>query len=131
MSIFTPGEREYLTAKDGDERRLGRVATVGKDGTPHVVPSGWSLDPEDETIAIGGHNLERTKKFRDIARTGRAALVVDDVLPPWKPRGVEIRGRAEAVGGASPVIRLHPERIISWGIESEKLGEHHARSVDR
>jgi pyridoxamine 5'-phosphate oxidase family protein len=130
MSVFTKGELDYLTPMNGgSDRRLGRVATVGKDGTPHVVPSGWSYNADDDTIDIGGYNLEQTKKFRDIARHGRAAIVIDDVLPPWKPRGVEIRGRAEAVGGAAPVIRLHPERIISWGIESDRMGEHHARTV--
>lgn len=131
MSTFTPGELEYLTgAAGGQERRLGRVATVGKDGTPHVVPSGWSYNAEEETIDIGGHNLERTKKFRDVARNGRAAVVIDDVLPPWKPRGVEIRGRAEAVSGDAPMIRLYPERIVSWGIESDAIGERHSRSVE-
>lgn len=131
MSIFTTGELEYLAgASGGSERRLGRVATVGKDGTPHVVPSGWSYNADEETIDIRGHDLERTKKFRDVARNGRAAVVIDDVLPPWKPRGVEIRGRAEAVGGDAPMIRLYPQRIVSWGIESDAVGERHSRSVE-
>lgn len=129
MSFFTPGELEYLATTNSEERRLGRVATVGKDGTPHVVPSGWAYNPDQDSIDIGGHSLERTKKFRDVARGSRAAIVIDDVLPPWKPRGIEIRGRADAIGGAAPLIRLYPERIISWGIESDVMGEHHSRSV--
>lgn len=36
MSAFTDSELRYLLG----ERRLARVATVGKDGTPHVVPVG-------------------------------------------------------------------------------------------
>lgn len=32
MSAFSEGELAYLLG----ERRLGRVATVGKDGTPHA-----------------------------------------------------------------------------------------------
>ena len=68
-------------------------------------------------IEVGGIDLARTKKFHDIARTGRAALVIDDVLPPWRPRGVEIRGRAEAVAAPRPVIRIHPERVVSWGLD--------------
>lgn len=125
MSAFTDTELEYLTS----EQRLARVATVGKDGTPHVVPTGWSYNPANDTIEMGGMNLERTKKFRDIARTGRAAVVIDEVLPPWKPRGIEVRGRAEAIAQPAPVIRLHPERIISWGLESDAIGERHSRSV--
>jgi pyridoxamine 5'-phosphate oxidase family protein len=112
MGAFDADERRYLA----EVRGLARIATVGTDGTPHVVPSGWSYDEESDALVLGGHNLERTKKFRDVAATGRAAVVIDDVLPPWQPRGVEIRGRAEAIGGPSPVIRVHPDRVVSWGL---------------
>jgi pyridoxamine 5'-phosphate oxidase family protein len=125
MSIFTEGERRYLLG----ERRLARLATVGRDGMPHVAPVGWSYNAERDTIDIGGHSMEQTKKYRDAARTGRAAIVIDDVLPPWQPRGIEVRGRAEVLTQPSAIIRIHPERIISWGIESEALGERHARTV--
>ncbi len=42
MSVFTDAELEYLHG----ERRLGRIATVGRDGTPHVVPVGVTYDPD-------------------------------------------------------------------------------------
>jgi pyridoxamine 5'-phosphate oxidase family protein len=127
VSVFTEREIEYLDA----EGRLARVATVGSDGTPHVVPAGWSYNARLDTIDIGGHDLSRTKKYRDVARTGRAAVVIDDVEPPWRPRGVEVRGRAEAVGEPSELIRLHPERVVSWGIESDVVGQRHSRAVER
>ena len=65
--------------------------------------------------------MTHTKKYRDVARTGRAAIVVDDLAStsPWRPRGVEVRGRAEALAGDQPLIRIHPERIVSWGLERE------------
>ncbi len=127
MSAFTENELAYLAG----ERRLGRLATVGKDGTPHVVPVGFSYNAEHRSIDVGGHDFERTKKFRDVRRTGRAAIVVDDLAStsPWRPRGVEVRGRAEAIEGPRPLIRIHPERIVSWGIESERLGERESRAV--
>ena len=116
MSVFTEVELHYLTGG----RQLGRIATVGADGTPHVVPVGWIYNAARETIDIGGNELERTKKFRDIARTGRAAIVIDDLesADPWRPRGVEIRGRAEAIALPTPLIRIHPERIVSWGLDA-------------
>jgi pyridoxamine 5'-phosphate oxidase family protein len=116
MSAFNERELAYL-----DERRLGRLATVGKDGTPHVVPIGmWIHNPEHDSIDLRGRDLEQTKKFRDVARSGRAAFVVDDLesTDPWLPRGVEIRGRAEAIDGNQPLIRIHPGRIVSWGLEA-------------
>ncbi len=114
MSVFTEAELRYLTGG----RQLGRLATVGADGTPHVVPVGWIYNAASDTIDIGGHELERSKKFRDIVRTGRAAIVVDDVesIEPWRPRAVEVRGRAEAIALPTPLIRIHPERILSWGL---------------
>ena len=44
-------------------------------------------------------NFDRTKKFKAASRSGRAAIVIDDLAStdPWRPRGIEIRGRAEAV----------------------------------
>lgn len=125
MSHFTAAELEYLTS----ERRLARLATVGPDGTPHICPVGWSFGPDQNWIEIGGFDLTETKKFRDVERTGRAALVIDDVLPPWQPRGVEIRGRATAIAGAQPVIRLHPERVVGWGLDSTEMRARNARTV--
>lgn len=83
----------------GGQGRLARVATVGVDGTPHVVPSGFTYNPDLDTIDLGGHSVERTKKFRDVARSGRAAAIIDDVAStdPWRPRAIEVRGRAQAV----------------------------------
>jgi len=114
-SAFNEAELSYLLG----ERRLGRVATVGKDGTPHVVPVGWSYNAEHDSIDIGGRDFEQTKKYRDVARSGRAAIVIDDLASttPWRPRGVEVRGHAEAIGGPRPLIRIHPERVRSWGID--------------
>ena len=133
MSAFTPAEIEYLQGQ-----RLGRLATVNESGEPHVVPTSFRYNAELDTIDIGGHNLGKSKKFRDAARTGRAAFVVDDVLPPWQARGVEVRGRAEVFseGGEevnsdfeAGLIRLHPSRIVGWGIDTDALNPH-SRSVD-
>ncbi|MPZ28416.1 MAG: PPOX class F420-dependent oxidoreductase [Micromonosporaceae bacterium] len=119
MSVFTEVELDYLTGN----RLLGRLATVGANGMPHVAPVGWRLDAD--VVVITGRNFSDTKKFRDVAATGRAAIVIDDVLPPWQARGVEIRGRAEAVEAPEPQIRIRPTRIASWGLD----GERSARTV--
>jgi pyridoxamine 5'-phosphate oxidase family protein len=112
MSAFSPDEVAYMTG----ERRLARIATVGADGTPHVVPVGWTYNAERDTTDVGGRDFGATKKFRDVKLNGRAAIVIDDVLPPWRPRGIEVRGRAEAVEGDEPMIRIHPDRVRSWGL---------------
>jgi pyridoxamine 5'-phosphate oxidase family protein len=112
--VFTEEELDYLRA----DRKLGRIATVGADGTPHVVPSGWLYNEQLETIDVTGRDVANTKKFRDVRRSGRAAIVIDDLAStnPWHPRAIEVRGRAEAVDGPNALIRIHPERIVSWGL---------------
>lgn len=116
MSAFSADELSYLTG----ERRLGRIATTGADGTPHVVPVGWSFNAGLDAIEVGGHDFAQTKKFRDVQRRGRAAIVIDDLAStdPWRPRGIEIRGHADAVDGPRALIRIRPERIVSWGIDA-------------
>ena len=132
-SVFTSKEIEYLQGQ-----RLGRLATVNASGEPHVVPVSFRHNAGLDTIDIGGHNLSRSKKFHDVARNGRAAFVVDDVLPPWRARGIEVRGRAEVlvVGGRevnadfdSELIRIKPTRIVAWGIDTDAYRPN-SRSVE-
>jgi pyridoxamine 5'-phosphate oxidase family protein len=114
---------EYLA-----NQRLGRLATAGADHKPHVVPTSYRYNPELGTLDIGGHRVAKTKKYRDVQANGWAAFVVDDLVSvdPWRARFLEIRGRAEAVpiggahlgpGFAEAFIRIHPEKVNSFGIE--------------
>jgi pyridoxamine 5'-phosphate oxidase family protein len=132
MSVFTDMELDYLAGQ-----RLGRIATVGADGQPHVVPTSFRYNPDHDAIEVGGLRMSQTKKVRDVRHTGRASIVVDDVLPPWSPRMIEIRGTAEVVssGGKAlsdnfedTIVRITPVRIIAFGIDSEGYGAN-ARSV--
>jgi pyridoxamine 5'-phosphate oxidase family protein len=127
-SVFTEQELAYLRG----QRRLARIATVGRDGTPHVVPSGFTHNLELDTIDLGGHDLTQTKKWQDVARSGRAAVVIDDLasVNPWRPRAIEIRGRAEAISAPQAIIRIHPERIISWGLGPGRSARTLSRSED-
>lgn len=123
MSRFTPVEIEYLQSQ-----RLGRLATLGANGDLHVVPVSFRYNPTEDSIDIGGHNIVPTKKYRDALRYGRAAFVIDDVQPPWKPRMLEVRGtvRAFSEGGKeimkdfSPeILRITPTHIVSFGLNSD------------
>jgi len=137
MSAFTASEIDYLTGQ-----RLGRLATVGADGQPHVVPVGFRYNPNEDAIEIGGHSgFARRKKYRDVSHNPRVTFVVDDVVSvnPWRVRGIEIRGHAEvlATGGERLVaglgldpemFRIRAKRIVSWGIDSDMMSLK-ARSV--
>ena len=138
MSAFTQAEIAYLQSQ-----RLGRLATVGSDSQPHVVPVGFRYSPEHDAIEIGGHRgFARRKKYRDVVGNRRVAFVVDDVVSvkPWTVRGIEIRGEAEvlAVGGKElgpgfdpEMFRIKPKRIVSWGIEGDQYRQNARTSPSR
>ena len=122
MSVFTDEEIEYLKSQ-----LLGRLATGGPDGQPHVVAVGFRYNAELDTIDIGGHDFARRKKYQDVQRNPRVALLVDDLasVNPWRVRGIEVRGEAEVLtsggetlgpGFAPEMFRIRTRRIVSWGI---------------
>jgi pyridoxamine 5'-phosphate oxidase family protein len=132
MSVFTEAELAYLQSQ-----RLGRLATVNKHGEPQIAAVGFHYNSELDTIDIGGLDNGNTQKFRNIARNGLASLLIDDVLPSWKPRFLEIRGHAEALaeGGQSigpnmhpALIRIAPKRIIFFDTTIEPTA-HSTRNV--
>ncbi|MCI3224557.1 PPOX class F420-dependent oxidoreductase [Streptomyces sp. NP-1717] len=121
MTEFSEAERAYLSSQ-----RLGRLATVDTKGQPQANPVGF-FPQADGTILVGGYALGTTKKWRNLRSNPRVALVVDDIvsLKPWKVRGVDIRGEAELLTGphdlgphfSEELIRIHPQKIHSWGLE--------------
>jgi pyridoxamine 5'-phosphate oxidase family protein len=122
-SAFTTEEVAYLQAQ-----RLARIATIGSDGQPHVVPVSFRYNPETDTIDVGGHGgFAKRKKWRDVQHHPKVAIVIDDIASykPWKVRGVEVRGEAEELlnGGTSirpgfddEMFRITPTRVVSWGL---------------
>jgi pyridoxamine 5'-phosphate oxidase family protein len=140
MSAFTDAEIEFVNSQ-----RLGRLATVGADGMPHVVPVGVFYDPDTDALVIGADAeygeavMTSSKKFRDAQRRPKAAVVLDDP----RPRILEVRGQAEThldggedagrrVGapfGFVPAwIRIRPRRIVAVGIDGGPF-ESSARDV--
>ncbi len=108
-------------------QRLGRLATVDRNGAPQNNPVGFRYNAERGTIDIGGRNMGASRKFRNLAGNPNVAFVVDDIasVQPWRVRCVEIRGRAEAIrdqagqlpGFSAEIIRVYPGRVISFGLD--------------
>lgn len=132
---LTPDEiREFLQ----EGTRTAKLATTSADGSPHVMPVWFVLDGEEIVFMTGAD----TVKGRNLRRSPRAAIVVDDEVAPYG--FVHIRGhvtlsedmtelmrfgtaigarymgaeRAREFGARNAVpgellVRLHPERVIS------------------
>ena len=133
MSMFTDAEQTYL-----DGQRLGRLATLGPDGAPQTRPVSFTLNRELNTIDIGGHNMATSQKYRNVRADARVSFVVDDVasVNPWRPRGIEIRGTAEVLtadplrpGFTADLIRIHPARVLGWGLDTDGFAPPNARNV--
>jgi len=92
-----------------------------------INPVGFYYNARHLTIDIGGSGMAESQKFRNIQVNDTVALVADD-MPTGGPRGIrclEIRGTAEALlepidsafHHPGPIIRIHPRRIISFGVD--------------
>jgi pyridoxamine 5'-phosphate oxidase family protein len=122
--VFTSDELDYLRGQ-----RLARLATMAPDGTLQNNPVAFFVHASAGTVDVGGGRLLRTRKFRNVQTHPQVALVIDDLetIDPWRPRCLEIRGRAEALPDADPpargfgpgVIRIHPEVVFSFGINPD------------
>ncbi|MFC4119957.1 PPOX class F420-dependent oxidoreductase [Nonomuraea zeae] len=124
--IFTDAELGYLS-----EHPLGRLATIGPGGAPHVQPVVVWVNAGTGTIDVGGPELARSQKFRNARADPRVSLVVDDQAETPNSigqtgRGIEIRGSVEIVSLDPPLhpafdsetLRIHPHRIVAWNIDA-------------
>ena len=131
--------REFI-----DRERVGRLATVGADGSPHVVPVCFAL-LDGRIYSVIDRKPKRTtrlQRLRNLEANPQAALIVDRYTEDWdRLAWVLLRGRADVIteGGeharaletlrrkypqyrtmdlaGRPVIRLTPERVNVWGFD--------------
>ena len=116
--MFSEQELSFL-----HEQPLARIATVDKDEQPTVDAVGFEFD--GARFYIGGHQLETTRKYKNIVKGHRkVSLLIDDLksLRPWQPRGIMIHGIAEVAQhqghlGPGSYLAITPLVSWSWGIE--------------
>jgi len=128
-----------------EKARVARLATVNAQGQPHIVPICFVLDRAIFYTAIDRKPKqvapEKLRRVRNIAATGRAALLFDEYSEDWSRLWfVLVHGRARLVTSASErkraiqmlrkkyrqyargmleedsvVIRIVVERTTAWG----------------
>jgi len=123
---FTDEELAYLSTQP-----LARLATVGPDGQPDVVPVALEVDGSVLWVG-GGATFLGTRKVRNVASGHReVALVVDDLvsLDPFAARGIRIYGIAhdpvERTGVVGPgwYLRITPTVSWCWNLAGEPAGD--------
>ncbi len=80
--------------------RTAKVATVMKDGQPHVMPVWFVLDGEQIVFTTGAN----TVKGRNLQRDPRIALLVEDDEPPFA--FVHMRGRVTIQQDLEDLLRF-------------------------
>ena len=138
MTVLTHQQAHLLA-----HARIGRLATAGENGAPHVIPVCFALhdgmiysvlDQKPKRAA-----LTRLRRVRNILANPRASLVVDHYEEDWSRLWyILVSGRAALLEEGeeraaaipvlrakypqyrtmdidlNPVIRLAPERAVSW-----------------
>lgn len=123
VRAFSQTEAAFLAS-----HALGRLAYLDHEGAPVVVPVGVRAledEPAGPAIAIVGHELRQSAKYRALARDPRCAVVVDAGIRP-DAQGLIIRGRARLVDGPGrPAIVIVADRITTWGIDTPAFERRH------
>lgn len=96
-----------------------QIATVRKDGRPHVATIWFMMDGEDVLFTAG----DDTVKARTIQRTGYAAMCIDDPTPPFSY--VVLEGPVEVIDDV--------DELRSWAtkIGGRYMGEDRAEEFGR
>ena len=129
-SKLNPKQKKYLASHE-----VGRLAVASKDWMPHVTPIIYAMDGACPVLATD----YGTRKLKILKENNKAGLVVDTIRPN---KGVMIQGTCEIYErgkeflrllnvltdrleyyrknpwgeGESPILRITPENIVSWGL---------------
>jgi PPOX class probable F420-dependent enzyme len=87
--------RDFLMSQP----RTGKLATVRKDGAPHVAPVWFDMDGDEIVFTTA----ETSLKGRYILRDGRVSMCVDDETPPFA--FVIVNGVARASSDLTELLR--------------------------
>ena len=80
--------------------RTATIATIGRDGHPHVVPVWFTLDERDIVFSTSSGS----GKAKNLTRDQRVALCVHDDMPPFG--FVTIKGEAQLI--------RRPDDFLAW-----------------
>ena len=126
--MFSDKEIKYIKAQ-----RLARISTMSREGALQldVVPVGFDFDSSKKHFYVRGLNPSKTKKYRNVLKNEKVALLIDDLksMNPWSPRGIRIHGTADVVAwkgqgylkdsnhACTKYMRIIPKEKWSWGID--------------
>jgi PPOX class probable F420-dependent enzyme len=139
MLTLSPDDRAFL-----HQARVARLATASAAGEPHVIPVCFVFDGAHFYSAVDSKPKRvaaaRLRRLQNLRENPRTSLVIDHYEEDWaRLRYVLVIGRGEILEaghdrgraldmlrekypqyramqgfGQGPVIRVMPERVVSW-----------------
>lgn len=91
--------REFLSSG----AKVLQVATIGKDGTPHLAPMWFAMD--DGRVVF--RSFSKSQKIVNLTRDPRITALVETGDTYATLRGVMIKGRAELVADPAYVLEIY------------------------
>ncbi|MGV9881239.1 pyridoxamine 5'-phosphate oxidase family protein [Streptomyces sp. NPDC003006] len=111
--MMTPDELDAFLATE----RTCRVATVSADGAPHVSTLWFAWDG----TSLWLYSITRSKRWADLIRDQRIAVVVDTGEEYGELRGVELSGAVDFVGESPRTGEPCPELDVPERLFARKL----------
>ncbi|WP_121251124.1 pyridoxamine 5'-phosphate oxidase family protein [Nocardioides ferulae] len=129
------GGRDAVKMSEGeisaflDENLKVQVASVGKDGAPHLSTLFYVVD--DGNLVFWTY--ARSQKIRNLERDPRVSALVEDGIDYFELRGVSITGRAEIVRDYDRILELGSRVAVRMvGASSmDELGELGRTTVEK
>ncbi len=110
--LYTAAERTFLRAQQS-----GRLLSAAPAEGPELTAVLYQM--HGDVVVAGGFDLVATPAWAEAERSGRAVLVVDEIVAgnPARSRGVRLDASATVdTSCPRPVLRLRPEGVRSWGL---------------
>ncbi|HVP05368.1 MAG TPA: pyridoxamine 5'-phosphate oxidase family protein [Dehalococcoidia bacterium] len=97
-----------------DEPNLARLAYIGLDGRPRVVPIWFAFIGGDIVMVTG----PKAEKARALANNSAVALTIDSAKPPYNVLLIDGDATLEPVEGMAPEYRPIVERYLGPAAEA-------------
>jgi PPOX class probable F420-dependent enzyme len=91
-----------------EDQKTVQLATIGKDGAPHVVPLWFAID--DGAIVL--ETFTKSQKVKNLERDARATLLFESGEVYNELRGASITGKVELVQAVDRVHDLHMQVLL-------------------
>ncbi len=107
----------------------GKLVTVKKDGSPHVVPIWFTLDDtavnaDNASVDIIFTTGSKSVKARNIQRNSTVSVCVDDQIPPFS---------FVTVYGIAKIQQVNQNELLNWAtkIAERYMGKDNAKAYGR